>query len=136
MNSDEVIGSEPHHALDAHIIEELEQMGDALGEDLLGELAVMFVKDADEQMAELHRAFELADAEAVSRSAHNLRGASASLGATGVADLCSTLETQSADGNLSYGEMLLEALESELVLVQSEFAMRVEAGHLASSHRS
>ena len=121
--------SPPHHALDVNVLEELEQMGEASGEDLLGQLAVMFVTDADAQLLELHRALDIADAEAVSRSAHNLRGSSASLGASGLASLCGTLEIQSADGNLSNGQTLLEALESELELVHSEFASRVEAGH-------
>jgi HPt (histidine-containing phosphotransfer) domain-containing protein len=128
-NNAAVNNSPPHHALDANVLEELEQMGEASGEDLLGQLAAMFVTDADAQLVELHRALDIADAEAVSRSAHSLRGSSASLGASGLASLCGTLEIQSADGNLSNGESLLEALESELELVHSEFASRVEAGH-------
>ena len=128
-NSATVGNPPPHHALDANVLEELKQMGKASGEDLLGQLAVMFVTDADAQLIELHRALDLADAPAVARSAHNLRGSSASLGASGLASLCGTLEVQSADGNLSNGESLLEALESELELVHSEFASEVEAGH-------
>jgi len=111
-NSATVGNPPPHHALDANVLEELKQMGKASGEDLLGQLAVMFVTDADAQLIELHRALDLADAPAVARSAHNLRGSSASLGASGLASLCGTLEVQSADGNLSNGESLLEALES------------------------
>jgi HPt (histidine-containing phosphotransfer) domain-containing protein len=129
MSNNSTVGKpSPHHAIDANVIEELKQMGEASGEDLLGQLAVMFVTDADAQIVELHRALDLADAPAVSRSAHNLRGSSASLGASGLASLCGTLEIQSADGNLSNGESLLEALESELELVHSEFASQMEAG--------
>jgi HPt (histidine-containing phosphotransfer) domain-containing protein len=84
----------------------------------------MFVADADAQLIEMHRALDVDDAVAVARSAHNLSGASATLGATDLASLCKDLESQSAEGNLSNGEPLLEAVELELGLVHSAFALR------------
>jgi HPt (histidine-containing phosphotransfer) domain-containing protein len=113
-----------HSALDANILGQLEALGSASGEDLVAELATMFVADADVQLTEMHRALDVADAVAVARSAHNLSGASATLGATDLASLCATLESQSAEGNLSNGEPLLEAVESELEAVHSAFALR------------
>jgi HPt (histidine-containing phosphotransfer) domain-containing protein len=111
-----------HEALDAHVIGQLDRLGRASGQDLVGELATLFEADADAQVIEMHRALDKADAAAVARSAHNLSGASATLGATDLAQLCATLESQSAMGNLSNGEPLLEAVELELGLVHSAFA--------------
>lgn len=116
--------SPDHSTLDANILGQLESLGSASGQDLVDELATMFVADADTQVTEMHRALDIDDAVAVARSAHNLSGASATLGATDLASLCKTLESQSAEGNLSNGEPLLEAVESELVLVHSAFALR------------
>jgi HPt (histidine-containing phosphotransfer) domain-containing protein len=113
-----------HSTLDGNILRQLESLGDDSGQDLVDELATMFVADADAQLTEMHRALDVADAVAVARSAHNLSGASATLGATDLASLCKTLESQSAEGNLSNGEPLLEAVETELVLVHSAFALR------------
>ena len=132
MSKDTAVGDPPvHHAVDLHVLEALERLGDASGEDLIGELGTMFEADAGNQLIEMHRALDHADALAVSRSAHNLSGASASLGATDLASLCNTLETESAGGNLSNGETLLEAVESELELVNSEFATRSACTRLA-----
>jgi two-component system, sensor histidine kinase and response regulator len=110
--------------LDANILGQLESLGSASGQDLVDELATMFVADADTQLTEMHRALDVDDAAAVARSAHNLRGASATLGATDLASLCKTLESQSAGGDLSNGEPLLDAVELELGLVHSAFALR------------
>lgn len=125
MSDYTAVGHPPiHHALDLHVLEALERLGAASGDDLIGELGTMFEADAGTQLVEMHRALDHADAVAVSRSAHNLSGASASLGATDLASLCNTLETESAGGDLTHVESLLEAVESELDLVNSEFASR------------
>jgi HPt (histidine-containing phosphotransfer) domain-containing protein len=113
-----------HSTLDANILGQLEGLGNASEQDLVGELATMFVADADAQLTEMHRALDVADAVAVSRSAHNLRGASATLGATDLASLCATLESQSAEGSLSNGEPLLKAIALEIEAVHSAFALR------------
>lgn len=125
-NSSRSVGSEDT-TLDERILGQLEQLGDASGEDLVGELATMFVADADERVKAMRRALADADADAMASSAHNISGASASLGATHLSLLCSTLEHESAVGNLSNGASLLEAVESELELVNSAFASRKAA---------
>jgi two-component system sensor histidine kinase/response regulator len=100
--------------LDAEIIGRLGQLGDATGEDLLGQLTVLFLADADTKIIDLRDAIIADDAAAVVRSAHSLSGASANLGATHLAGLCASLELNGASGDLTGGSRLLDALEHEL----------------------
>ena len=81
--------------LDAEIIDRLEKLGRAAGEDLMGELATLFLADADTRVAALRQALADHDAASVSQSAHTMGGASANLGATDLALLCAALETDS-----------------------------------------
>ena len=110
--------------LNAEIIERLERLGDASGEDLMAELTVLFLTDADTQVVGLRRALVERDGEAVGRLAHALRGASANLGATGLVRLCAAMETTSAAGDLGGGELLLESVEAELDRVRDALLSR------------
>jgi two-component system, sensor histidine kinase and response regulator len=106
-------------ALDEQVVGRLERLGKAAGEDLMAKLAVLFVADADVQVVALHAALAAHDAEEVVRSAHSLRGASANLGATVLADLCADLEARGAEGDLEDGGELLASIELELGRVRS-----------------
>ena len=97
-------------------------MGQAAGEDLNGQLAGLFLADADARVTALREAVGAADAAAVVRSAHSLSGASASLGATDLARLCATMATDGIVGDLAGGGELLEAIEVELGRVCSALA--------------
>jgi two-component system, sensor histidine kinase and response regulator len=105
--------------LDARIIDRLEKLGRAAGEDLMGELATVFLADADTRVAALRQALADDDAASVSQSAHTMSGASANLGATDLARLCAALETDSEGGDLIGGGAMLEAVEAELGRVRS-----------------
>jgi len=105
--------------LDAEVIGRLERLGEAAGEDLVGQLAIVFVADADTRVFEIREALAREDAAAVVRSAHTLSGAGANLGATVLARLCANLATDSAAGDLAGGGALLELVEAELVQVRS-----------------
>ena len=105
--------------LDAVIIGRLVRLGESTGDDLLGQLAALFLSDAEVHVVALREAIAHADAAAVVRSAHTLSGASANLGATALARLCATLAADSAVGDLEGSESLLVALEDELARVRS-----------------
>jgi CheY-like chemotaxis protein len=105
--------------LDAKIIDRLEKLGRAAGEDLMGELATLFLADADTRVAAMRQALADDDAASVSQSAHTMSGASANLGATDLARLCAALETDSEAGDLMGGGAMLEAVEAELGRVRS-----------------
>jgi PAS domain S-box-containing protein len=114
----------PHAALDVQVLDQLQRLGEANGEDLVGQLAVVFLTEADAQVVALRRALADADAAEVVRTAHALRGGSASLGATYLARLCATLETDSGAGDLEGGRPLLEAVEAELGRVRAALGGR------------
>ena len=111
-------------ALDAQVVGRLERLGQAAGEDLMGQLATLFLADADVSVVALREALAGDDAAAVVRSAHTLSGASANLGATQLARLCATLATDGAAGDLVGGGALLEAVEAELGRVRSALGSR------------
>jgi CheY-like chemotaxis protein/HPt (histidine-containing phosphotransfer) domain-containing protein len=107
-----------HAVLDAEVVGRLVRLGEAAGEDLMGQLAVLFLTDADSRVVALHHALATNDADAVNRSAHQLSGASANLGATDLASLCATFATNGAAGDLTDGGAQLNAVEAELERVR------------------
>nr|MBA2599903.1 response regulator [Actinomycetota bacterium] len=106
-------------ALDAEVVGRLARLGEARGEDLLEQLSTLFLADADARVVALRRALADGDAAAVVISAHTLSGASANLGARGLAGLCATLEADGAAGDLDGSAELLQAVEAELARVRS-----------------
>ena len=82
--------------LDEQVVGRLERLGKTVGEDLMGQLVILFLADADASVVALREALAGDDAAAVIRSAHTLSGASANLGATDLARLCATLATDGA----------------------------------------
>jgi len=113
--------------LDPEIVERLERLGDASGEDLMARLTALFLADADSQVERLRRALADRDEQAVVRSAHALRGASANLGATELARLCADMEATSATGDFGGGELLLDSVEAELARVRLALLSRAAA---------
>jgi two-component system, sensor histidine kinase and response regulator len=105
--------------LDSEVLARLERLGEAAGEDLIGQLAVLFLADADTQLLTLRRALAGGDAAALAHSAHFLKGASANLGATALARLCGTLEADTVSGGTSGAGALIDAVEAELGRVHS-----------------
>jgi two-component system sensor histidine kinase/response regulator len=112
-------------ALDTHVLDRLERLGEASGEDLLGELTALFLTEADASVASLREALSVNDDSTVSRSAHTLSGASANLGARDLASLCAILANPGAPGGMVDGEAQLARIEAELERVRSALGSRV-----------
>jgi HPt (histidine-containing phosphotransfer) domain-containing protein len=112
---------DPSHiaVLDAEVIERLERVGEAAGEDLMRQLAALFLADADALIGALRDAVSREDAVAVLRTAHSLCGASANVGAILLSRMCATLGTGGIYGGLISGLALLQAIERELDRVRS-----------------
>jgi two-component system sensor histidine kinase/response regulator len=116
-----------HPALDADVIGRLERLGESTGEDLMGQLTVLFVDDANALVAALHQGLDADDPAAVVRAAHSLSGASANLGAVDLSHLCATLASDGAAGHLARGRVLLAAIETELARVCSALPLPRQA---------
>jgi len=111
--------------LDAHVLNKLDRLGKEAGVDLVGQLVVLFLADADTHVAAMQQALLAADPLAVARSAHALRGASANLGATDLSWVCETLEVNGGAGESDNAGKLwvgVRSVVTELELVRAAFA--------------
>ena len=83
---------------------------------LLEQLIDIFAETTPATLGELERAHDAGDADAIRRTAHGLKGASQNVGATAMADLCRSLETDPAVASTALAglrdafEQTLEAL--------------------------
>ena len=96
-------------------------MGRRGHEDLVGQLAELFLPDAASHIDALRRALASDDAVAVSQIAHTLGGASANIGAAGLARACVPLATPGTSGvagNPVGAGLLLDTIEAELTRVR------------------
>jgi two-component system sensor histidine kinase/response regulator len=105
--------------LDPEVIGRLQRLGEDAGEELVGQLAMLFLAGSHAWVVALRKALASHDAAAVARSAHTLSGASANVGATDLARLCATLAKDSAAGDLAGGGARLETVEAELRRVRA-----------------
>jgi CheY-like chemotaxis protein len=92
--------------LDPEIVERLERLGVAAGEDLMGELASVFLTEAGIQVVELMHL------------AHSLCGSSANLGAAELARLCARLTTDGAVVDSISRDLMMSEIEDELEQVR------------------
>ena len=85
---------------------------------LLPAVADEYQADADAQLETMRAAVGAGDAATLQRAAHTLKGASANLGATAVAELSRRLEGQARDGDVGGAPPLLDAIAAELARVR------------------
>jgi CheY-like chemotaxis protein/HPt (histidine-containing phosphotransfer) domain-containing protein len=127
---DESVGT-PRSVLDADVLSNLSRLGSDAGVDLVGQLATLFLVDADSRVAAMRQGLVASDPMAVVESAHALRGASANIGATDLAWVCETLElSEGADEPENAGKLWsgVRSVAAELELVRSALAARSTAG--------
>ena len=110
-------------ALDAEVVDRLITLDEQTGEDFMEQLIPMFTAEADIRVTELQDALAAGDAECLTRVAHNLRGASANVGAAGLARLCAVLEAT----GLEDGEATLESIALEVGRVRAALEARMPA---------
>ncbi|MBI5595210.1 MAG: response regulator [Elusimicrobia bacterium] len=92
-------------ALDA-----LRSLGD---ESLVKEIVKTYLDDAPRRLAELRAGLEAGDADRALRAGHTLKGASRSVGAAALGDLCQEVEALLKGGDLAQSRLLLPQLEEE-----------------------
>ncbi len=103
-------------------IARLREMGNALGNDVPRRILELYLGDSPKRLTTMRRGITEGDAQAIERAAHALKGSSANLGASGLAEHCHQLEKLSAATVPTGAEALLAALETEYGRVEQ--AMR------------
>ena len=83
--------------LDEGLLEELR----GILEEEFPEVVQSYIKDSAVCLQNMQAAFSRADADALRRAAHSLKGASANLGLEYLAGLCSVLEEAALEGRLA-----------------------------------
>lgn len=105
-------------SLDPDRIAMLRELDDGDGE-LMATLVQEYKSDSGQQLATMRQALVDADASALGRAAHTLKGSSANLGAERLAGLCAQIQELGHAGELDGADSLVAAASTELGRVNS-----------------
>ncbi len=111
--------------LDRSVLAGLRELGD---QELLTELADLFLEDVPPRLEALREAIEGGDAASVGRAAHALKGSSANMGALRMSTICAELEDAGHSGELEHALVLLGRLEAEFGRVRPALEAETEGG--------
>lgn len=112
----------PEPVLELEPIARLREMGRALGRDVPRRILELYLGDSPARLQALRRGLADGDAQAIERAAHALKGSSANLGASNLAEHCHHLEKLSAVSVPAGAKARLAQLEEEYGRVEA--AMR------------
>jgi len=104
--------------LDRSQIDFLVSLDDGAG-CALAEIVNEYLTVSDEGRTDLHRQLRDGDWNAIERTAHTLKGASANVGATGLAAVCASLETRAREARHDDAAALLDQFDAELMRVRA-----------------
>ena len=99
--------------LDRSQIDFLLSLDDGEG-NALAEIVSEYLAVSEEARTELHRQLREGDWNALERTAHTLKGASANVGATGLAEVCARLEAGARAAEHNAAADLLDQFDREL----------------------
>jgi HPt (histidine-containing phosphotransfer) domain-containing protein len=105
----------------------LRDLGPEDGLGLLPAAAEAFRKDLPARLAVLRESVHNGGGPVLVQAAHALKGAAANIGATAVVTLCGELEQMGRSGKHDCGPQLVSRLEAELVQVNVELDLALEA---------
>jgi HPt (histidine-containing phosphotransfer) domain-containing protein len=91
-------------------------------QQLLREIAVLFIEDCPRALAQIQEAVARADAAKLENAAHALKGSVANFGAREAVEAASRLEQMGRANEMSETEGMLRKLESSLSAVCGELA--------------
>ncbi len=89
-------------------------------QELLAEIVELFLESTPDIVKNIRAAVTKADPEALNRSAHQLKGALANVGAKAAAAAASNLESLGRSGTMTGLEDAMSSLESELDRLEPE----------------
>lgn len=101
---------------------DMDRINDAADGDVefLRELVGVYLEDASEKLNELQQAIERSDAHRLGRTAHQLKGSSANMGAIHVSQIAKEIEMLGKANNIAGAKVLVEGLKVELARVVTE----------------
>ncbi|HSG09834.1 MAG TPA: Hpt domain-containing protein [Longimicrobiales bacterium] len=98
--------------LDENALVRLREWG---GDELLGQLVVIFLANAPVRMTQIRSGASGADISEAERGAHSLKSSAANLGAVRVREMASEMERAAVEGDLNRVRELLPSLEAAFV---------------------
>lgn len=103
------------------------RLEDASGGDaeFLRELVDIYLEDAEVRLSELKEALISADSDSFGRTAHQLKGSSANMGAVSVSDWAKQLEQAGKTDGLAKAADMLPELEQAFARVRDELSSMV-----------
>jgi HPt (histidine-containing phosphotransfer) domain-containing protein len=107
-------------ALDPAALASLRELGGEDDPQFLDRLLQQFLQEAREGLAALGEAFERADAAALTRTAHSLKGSAGNAGALRMSGLCERMEARGRAGALQDVAPLLAQATGEFARVHDE----------------
>jgi CheY-like chemotaxis protein/HPt (histidine-containing phosphotransfer) domain-containing protein len=113
-------GSEKNGPVDIRALESLRARESDGVPHFLNRVVAQYLREAKDRLAVLHEAGEKADAAALLRAAHSLKGSSGVMGAKRIAGLCSDLEVQVHLNEMKVARVLILQLEEEFDRVREE----------------
>ena len=105
-------------SVDQAVLDRLRELNEDDEPDILTELIDLFLRDTPPRLAALKDAIKEGNAQALSQTAHVLKGSSANLGATQLAALNAELQSKASDGSLKDASRLLAQLDDEFERVR------------------
>jgi HPt (histidine-containing phosphotransfer) domain-containing protein len=111
---------ENENALCKKTLQGLKEMGSDLGPSFIPQLLETFRQDAVEHLVMLRSAIAGGETAQLGREAHALKGASLTIGAKGMADICKQLENFGTAQSLEGAEAALARLDREFDRVKNE----------------
>jgi HPt (histidine-containing phosphotransfer) domain-containing protein len=111
---------EAEKALCKKTLDGLKEIGSDLGPSFFPRLLEIFRQDAIEHLAVLRSAIAEGETTRLGREAHALKGASLTIGAKGMADICKQLENLGTAQTLEGAPAALASLDREFDRVKTE----------------
>ena len=109
---------ESEASVDQAVLDRLRELNEDGEPDIVTELIDLFLRDTPPRLAALKDAIQEGDAQALSQTAHTLKGSSSNMGATRLAALNAELQSKASDGALKDASRLLAQLDNEFERVR------------------
>ena len=124
--SESAVAPAPRGVLDPRPLDQIRALERPGAPSMLGNVIRIYLTTTPQLLTAMRDGMTERNSEAVRQAAHSLKSASANLGATGLAELCRSLEGQARAGGCPEPAHELEALEAEFQQVQLELEAELQ----------